>query len=46
VGDPFDISHNPVKLPQLAVGALMFVRGDVRAARQVVQRSYSRQQDL
>jgi hypothetical protein len=44
VGDPFDISHNPVKMPQLAAGALMFVRGDVRAAKQVVQRSYSRQQ--
>jgi hypothetical protein len=44
IGDPFDISHNPVKMPQLAAGALMFVRGDVRAARQVIQRSYSRQQ--
>ncbi len=44
VGDPFDISHNPVKMPQLAAGAMMFVRGDVRAARQVIQRSYSRQQ--
>ncbi len=44
VGDPFDISHNPVKMTQLAAGALMFVRGDVRAARQVIKRSYSRQQ--
>ncbi len=44
IGDPFDISHNPVKMPQLAAGALMFVRGDVRAARQVVKRSYSRRQ--
>jgi hypothetical protein len=44
VGDPFDISHHPVKLAQLAAGALMFVRGDVRAAQQVIQRSYSRQQ--
>jgi hypothetical protein len=44
IGDPFDISHNPIKMPQLAAGALMFVRGDVRAARQVIQRSYSRQQ--
>jgi hypothetical protein len=44
VGDPFDISHNPVKMPQLAAGALMFVRGDVRAARQTIQRSYSRRQ--
>jgi hypothetical protein len=44
IGDPFDISHNPVKMAQLAAGALMFVRGDVRAARQTIQRSYSRQQ--
>ncbi len=44
IGDPFDISHNPVKMPQLAAGALMFVRGDVRAARHVFQRSYSRRQ--
>jgi len=44
IGDPFDISHNPVKMPQLAAGALMFVRGDVRGARQVIQRSYSRLQ--
>ena len=44
VGDPFDISHNPVKMTQLAAGALMFVRGDVRAAQQVIKRSYSRQQ--
>ena len=41
IGDPFDISHNPVKMTQLAAGALMFVRGDVRAARQIIQRSYS-----
>jgi hypothetical protein len=44
IGDPFDISHNPVKMPQLAAGALMFVRGDVRSARQVMRRSYSRRQ--
>ena len=44
IGDPFDISHNPFKMTQLAAGALMFVRGDIRAARQIVQRSYSRQQ--
>jgi hypothetical protein len=44
IGDPFDISHNPVKMPQLAAGALIFVRGDVRAARQIIQRSYSRRQ--
>ncbi len=44
IGDAFDISHHPVKLPQLAAGALMFLRGDVRAARQTIQRTYSRQQ--
>jgi hypothetical protein len=44
IGDPFDISHNPIKMPQLAAGALMFARGDVSAARQVFQRSYSRRQ--
>ena len=44
VGDPFDISLDPVKMPQLATGALMFVRGDVSAARKTVARSYSREQ--
>ena len=44
MGDPFDISHNPVKMPQLAAGALMFLRGDVRAARRTVERSYTREQ--
>jgi len=44
VGDPFDISLNPVKMPQLAAGALMFLRGDVSAARKTVERSYSREQ--
>lgn len=44
VGDPFDISLDPVKMPQLAAGALMFVRNDVARARKVVERSYSRQQ--
>lgn len=44
VGDAFDISHDPVKMPQLAAGALMFLRGDVRAARKTIARSYSREQ--
>lgn len=44
IGDAFDLSHHPVKLPQLAAGALMFVRGDVHAAKQTIARSYSRQQ--
>ncbi|RRA49130.1 hypothetical protein [Acidipila sp. EB88] len=42
VGDPFDISHDPVKMPELAQGALMFLRGDVAAARTVAERSYTR----
>jgi hypothetical protein len=44
IGDAFDLSHHPVKLPQLAAGALMFLRGDVRAAKRTIARSYSRQQ--
>lgn len=44
VGDPFDISQHPVKMPELAAGALMFVRGDVRTARAVVARTYTGQQ--
>src|ERR1700691_744602 len=44
VGDPFDISLDPVKMPELAESALMFLRGDVEKARKVDQRSYSRQQ--
>lgn len=44
VGDPFDISQDPVKMSQLAMGALMFERGDVSAARETVERSYSREQ--
>jgi hypothetical protein len=41
VGDAFDISLDPVKMPQLAAGALMFLRGDVSAANTTVQRSYT-----
>ncbi len=44
VGDPFDISLDPVKMPQLAAGALMFLRGDVSVARETVERSYTREQ--
>lgn len=43
VGDAFDISHHPVKIPQLAAGALMFLR-DVSAAHEVVKRNYSKEQ--
>lgn len=44
VGDPFDISLNPVKMPELAEGALLFLRGDVEKARTLSTRSYSTQQ--
>jgi hypothetical protein len=44
VGDPFDISLDPVKMPELAAGALMFLRGDVKAARTNSERSYSQSQ--
>lgn len=40
----FDLAKDPVKMTQLAVGALIFVRGDVRAAEQTVARSYTREQ--
>jgi hypothetical protein len=44
VGDAFDISHHPVKMPQMMAGALMFLRGDVAVAQQTVVRTYSRHQ--
>jgi len=44
VGDPFDMSLDPVKMPQFAAGALMFVRGDIDPARQTVTRSYTVEQ--
>jgi len=44
VGDPFDLSLDPVKMPQLAAGALMFLRGDIAHAKVTVERSYTRQQ--
>jgi hypothetical protein len=44
IGDPFDISLDPIKMPELAAGALTFLRGDVRPARATVLRSYSEQQ--
>ncbi|MGH9557113.1 MAG: hypothetical protein ACRD2Y_14945 [Terriglobales bacterium] len=46
VGDPFDISLDPVRMTQMAAGALMFLRGDIRPARQTVERTYSREQVL
>jgi hypothetical protein len=42
--DPFDITLDPVKWPQMAAGALIFLRGDVKHANQTVERTYSKQQ--
>jgi hypothetical protein len=44
IGDPFDISLDPVKMPELAEGALLFLRGDVEKAGTLDTRSYSEQQ--
>jgi hypothetical protein len=41
IGDPFDISLDPVRMTAMATGALTFLRGDVRAARRTHERSYS-----
>jgi hypothetical protein len=46
IGDPFDISLDPVRMTQMAAGALTFLRGDVRPARETVARTYSRDQVL
>jgi hypothetical protein len=40
----FDLAPDPVKMTQLAAGALAFLRADVRPAAQTVRRSYSRDQ--
>ena len=44
VGDPFDISLDPVRMTQMATGALAFLRGDVRPAGRTVARSYTSDQ--
>ena len=44
VGDPFDISLDPVKMPELAEGALMFLRDDVEKAHDIAERSYTQKQ--
>ena len=41
VGDAFDISLDPVKMPELAAGALAFLRGDIEKAQRVAERSYT-----
>lgn len=40
----FDMSLDPIRMPQMAAGALMFIRGDLEPAKQTVERSYSRKQ--
>jgi hypothetical protein len=44
IGDPFDISLDPVKMPELAAGALMFLREDIEKAHSTVERSYTKKQ--
>jgi len=44
IGDPFDISLDPVRMTEFAAGALIFRRGDVSRAREVSQRTYSMDQ--
>jgi hypothetical protein len=44
VGDAFDISLDPVRMTQMATGALTFLRGDVRPAVKTLERTYSREQ--
>jgi hypothetical protein len=46
VGDPFDISLDPVRMTEMAAGALMFLQFDVKPAWQIVERTYSREQVL
>jgi hypothetical protein len=40
----FDHAKDPVKVPQLAAGALLFLRGDVRSALETAERTYTREQ--
>jgi hypothetical protein len=44
VGDPFDISLDPVRMTEFAAGALIFRRADVEPARKIVERTYSKDQ--
>lgn len=41
MADEFDITLDPVKIPQMSAGALIFARADVSPARQTVARSYT-----
>ena len=42
--EPFDMSHDPVKMPQMAACALMFIRGDLDEAKKTIDRSYTREE--
>jgi len=42
--DAFDMSHDPVKMPQFAAGALIFLRGDMAPAKQTIERTYTKDQ--
>jgi len=42
--EAFDMSHDPVKMPQMAAGALMFIRGDFDGAKKTVERSYTKEE--
>lgn len=44
IADHFDITLDPAKMAQMPVGAMMFLRGDVAAAKTMVTRSYSTDQ--
>lgn len=46
VGDPFDISLDPVRMTEFATGALIFRRADVQPAHKIIERTYSRDQVL
>jgi hypothetical protein len=46
IGDPFDISLDPVRMTEMATGALTFLRTDVRPAKETITRTYSWDQVL
>lgn len=41
IGDFFDLAQDPVKIAELPLGALIFLRHDIQAAQQTVIRTYS-----
>jgi hypothetical protein len=44
IADHFDMTLDPVKMAQMPAGAMIFLRGDVSAAKKVLTRSYSTDQ--